>query len=181
MGILNKIAIQFFLVRLFLLGNSCLYEGSWTEEHDEMFEKVGISRKFSPTTITTATQMQSLIREERAPPAIPSIHDPMLPLAQFCHENMDIFCWAIFALLALSLVIYQLRSILWLKKEVGSKNRHIIQKDCALLPLKNGQQPNNQDPYDEPVDPLYIPRMLSQRSASKTREPSEKIDIDRKP
>lgn len=162
MSIISKLSILIFFIRLFLPTVSCV-DGEFSKQHEEIFAKLGMPSRSSPSTTTAATNItiMTLNRGERASNPMPNIQDPMLPIIQFCRENMsNIFCWVIFALLALSLIIYQLRSIFWLKKEMVNKNRHFIDKEYELIPMRNGQQTDNKDFNSESIHTLDIPRML---------------------
>lgn len=101
-----------------------------------MMLKLGMSR--TPSSTTEAPFKSN--REERA--SIPLAQDPLLlPMILFCNENMsNVFCWIIFVLLALSLIIYQLRSILWFHRKIRNKNHNYENKEYALLPIRDGHK-----------------------------------------
>lgn len=151
----KKILFAIFIIRLSLPLASLSIDEEDIPEYSEYL------RRLRTTTKMARQQDQSM--------AFPLANFPSI---QLCKEPPAdgnfygyVFCWAmlgLYVMLIFTLVIYQLRTILWLKFKFNQKN-----SKGNFIPfdeLNNGQQSNSENIELESTNTSNIQRMLPMRS-----------------
>lgn len=140
---------MFFIIFFLPLAQGMVVDGEYTKELMDLYRNMSQQQQ-------STTDMPVWRRE----PPIVQAPFPNFPLIQLCKEKPTegdvyghVLCWGMFALyilLVLSLVLYQLRSFLWLKTNLPKKQKE-----------DNGHSANNQNIEGKSGDEPNFSRMFS--------------------
>lgn len=142
-------------------------------EYSEYMRRLGLNRATTSSTTTTTTHRPFVGRQQDSPFSQQFGHFPSIQLCKETPAEGDIyghiFCWGMFflyILLVVSLVIYQLRSLIWLKVKAQKKQPTIQEKksnfeEFSIFSMPDGYLTNKQNSGGKPADEKSVPRMLS--------------------